>query len=807
MRLSEQVTPKENLARWTPGREPEQRAILALQRMAERDPEAVKEAIPKLVTLLADGQGPVHQQALYALVNMSRNSANLVRDSIPRLTTLLDDRNEVCRGDAAFVLGVVGRNDASVVKDAIPILIRLLDDKSRVVRVHATGALGRIGEMDAEAVQECIPKLMAQLEDSESVVRGIAAWSLGQIGAEEALTPLRRLTIDDTSCHRTANELRLASEAIVMIEGLQETKGEKLISPTARLTRSKSLDIDVVRTGEPPSEAEAMELPPLESIPVDKVKSQPQVGRELEAKIEVTLSKTSFVIGSWNQVEVFLENKGEVPACDCQFVFPSSMQIAGIKGVKIISPGERRTLEASIKPDEGGQLPIEVEAHFQGAGGESRKTTHTVWVEVPPRSKAEEVGVVDHRPTGITAFLPKPEADFQGAGGESRKTTHAVWVEASPRSKVEEVGAVFRRPTGITAFPPELDYLYSNAVFLGKGGFARVFRAKRVADGITVAVKLPLYADGDTGRNFLKEIQTWERLKHRNIVELYDMNILPMPYLETEFLENGNLERVKKPLSAEEAAEIISQITQGVEYAHSKGVLHLDIKPGNILVTRDFVPKLTDWGLARVRGESGYSGDMAFSPLYAAPEQISPSKFGTCDERTDIYQIGVLFYELVTGKTPFNSDDLASVGKAILMDDVTPVSAFNPEATKFEGIIMKCLAKHKEERFQTATELLESLKNHLRETYRTALKESAGNVRRSAYFCGQLFALHARLNEPVEALKYCLDLKDCAHGDLRDELGELAQEIKYRIKEQVPLGEELVSRMGSTAHRIDMSHR
>lgn len=783
MRLSEQVAPKENLARWTPGREPEQRpsgkivvsklirlldvknesvgrrAILALEQMAERDPEAVKEAVPKLVTLLADQQSPVRMHAVYALVQMSRNSANLVRDSIPGLTTLLDDRNEVRRGNAAFVLGFVGRNDASAVKDAIPILVRLLDDKSRAVRLHATGALGRIGEMDAEAVRESIPKLMAQLEDTESVVRGITAWSLGQIGAEEALTPLRRLTIDDASCHRTANELKLANEAIVMIEGLQETKGEKPISPKARLTRFKSLDMDVARTAEPPSEAEAIELPPLEIIPVDKAKSQPQVEKELEAKIEVTLSKTSFVIGSWNQVEIFLENKGEVPACDCQFVFPPSMQIAGIKEVKAISPGERRTLEASIKPDEGGQLPIEVEAHFQGAGGESRKTTHTVWVEVPPKSKVGEVGVVDHRPTGITAF------------------------------------------------PPELNQLYSNAMFLGKGGFARVFRAKRVADGLTVAVKLPLYTDGDTGRSFLKEIQTWERLKHRNIAELYDMNILPMPYLETEFLENGSLERVKKPLSAEEAAEIISQITQGVEYAHSKGVLHLDIKPGNILVTRDFVPKLTDWGLARVRGESGYSGDTAFSPLYAAPEQISPSKFGKCDERTDIYQIGVLFYELVTGKTPFHRDDIASVGMAILMDEIAPVSAFNPEAAKFEGIIIKCLAKHKEERFQTATELLESLKNHLRETYRTALKESAGNVRRSAYFCGQLFALHARLNEPVEALKYCLDLRDCAHGDLRDELGELAQEIKFRIKEQVPLGEELISRMESTAHRIDMSRR
>ncbi len=735
------------------------RAIFALEQMAEKDPEAVRDAIPKLVTLLADEQSPVRMQAVYALVQMSRTSANLVRDSIPRLIALLDDRNELRRGNAAFVLGLIGRNDAWVVKDAIPILVRLLDDKSRAVRLHATGALGRIGGMDAEAVKESIPKLMAQLEDAESAVRGITAWSLGQIGAEEALTPLHRLTIDDTSCHRTENELKLASEAIVMIEDLQEMKGEKQISPKARLRRFKSLDMDVAMAEEPPFETEVTDLPALEKILVDKVESQPQVEKELEEKIEVTLSKTSFVIGSWNQVEIFLENRGEVPACDCQFVFPPSMQIAGMKEAKAISPGERRTLVASIKPDEAGQLPIEVEAHFQVAGGELRKTTHTVWVEVTPKSKAESVIVVDHRPTGITAF------------------------------------------------PPELDHLYFDAVFLGKGGFARVFRAKRVSDGHTVAVKLPLYTDGNTGKSFLKEIQTWERLKHRYIVELYDMNILPIPYLETEFVEDGNLDGVKKPLSTEEAAEIISQITQGIEYAHSKGVLHLDIKPGNILVTRDFVPKLTDWGLARIRGESRYSGDMAFSPLYAAPEQISPSKFGKCDERTDIYQIGVLFYELVTGKTPFHRDDIASVGMAILMEEIVPVSAFNPEAAKFEEIIMKCLARRKEERYQNATELLESLKHHLRETYRTALKESFGNQGRSAYYCGQLFALHARLNEPVEALKYCLDLRDCTHGELRDELDELAQEIKLRIKEQVPLGEELVSRMESTTHRIDMSRR
>ncbi len=735
------------------------RAILALEQMAQKDPEAVKEAIPKLVTLIADQQSPVRMQAVYALAKMIRNGAAMAGDSVPRLVSLLEDTNEMRRGRAAFALGLIGKNDAQLVKDAIPKLTDLLDDKSRAVRLHATGALGRIGEADAEAVSQAIPKLMAQLEDSESAVRGVSAWSLGQIGVEEALTPLRRLTIDDGSCQRTERERKLASEAIARIEDLHELKGENPMSLRARLKRFDAFNVDTAKTGDLSSETEVIELPTLGKAIANNEKGQPQLEKEPEAVIGISLSKTSFVIGSWTQVDISLENTGVVPACDCRLVFPPSMQVTGIGEVETIGPGETRSLVASIKPDGDGRLPIEVEAHFEGADGRSRKTTHTVWVDVSPKDSSEEIVLADHRPTSVTAF------------------------------------------------PLELKHVYTNAVFIGQGGFARVFRANRVSDGLTVAVKLPLYTDGDTGRSFLKEIQTWERLKHRNIVELYDMNILPLPYLETEFIENGSLERVKKPLDVEEAAEIISQVTQGVEYAHSKGVLHLDIKPGNTLIAGDSVPKLTDWGLARVKGESRYQGDTAFSPLYAAPEQISPSKFGGCDERTDIYQIGVLFYELVTGRTPFNRDDIASVGVAILMDDITPVSALNPEAAKFEGIIMKCLARHKEDRFQTATELLGLLKNHLRETYRNALRHSVGDARRSAYFCGQLFVLHTRLNEPLEALKCCLDLRTCARDELRGELDELANEIRLRMREQVPLGEDLVSRVEFTVHRIDMNRR
>jgi len=347
---------------------------------------------------------------------------------------------------------------------------------------------------------------------------------------------------------------------------------------------------------------------------------------------------------------------------------------------------------------------------------------------------------------------------------------------------------------------PNLRALFSRYVDvepLGEGGFARVFKAKR-KDGTIVALKIPYHLTEQAGKAFLREVTVWSQLKHRNIVELYDANIVPVPYLEMEYCE-GSLARVEKPLHWEKAAEIAFGICEGLKYAHSRGIIHRDLKPSNILI-KNRTPKISDWGLSKVLTESG-STTTSFTPLYAAPEQISPSRFGKTDERTDIWQLGVLMYELVTGKVPFEGEDFVEIAGKIVMDEPTPPSELNPDAKPLEPVIMRCLAKRKEERYQSVKELQRDLADLLGGRYREELRKSV-DFSRSAYYAGQLLLLHMKLGDTREALKYAIDMRRYARGEEREELERLIEELEVRLREGLPVPEELVERAEVLVHEI-----
>jgi serine/threonine protein kinase len=178
----------------------------------------------------------------------------------------------------------------------------------------------------------------------------------------------------------------------------------------------------------------------------------------------------------------------------------------------------------------------------------------------------------------------------------------------------------------------------------------------------------------------------------------------------------GSLEVVTKPLPVWKAVHLVHGIADGLAYAHAHGIIHRDIKPHNILVTGEFVPKITDWGMSKVIATTMEKSSVAgFSLSYAAPEQVSPAEFGRTDVRTDIYQLGALFYELVTGSIPFGGESIVEVGNAIVREDPTPPTEYNPDAEAVEKIILKCLAKNPADRYQSADELLDALSRYLDE--------------------------------------------------------------------------------------------
>jgi parallel beta-helix repeat protein len=264
-------------------------------------------------------------------------------------------------------------------------------------------------------------------------------------------------------------------------------------------------------------------------------------------------------------------------------------------------------------------------------------------------------------------------------------------------------------------FPNELESKYTEIKYIGRGGIAWVFSARRKSDAMMVAVKIPISFDEMTGKSFLNEIAAWETLRHPNIVKVTAVNILPVPFVEMEYVPDA-LESIEKPIPVWKAVHLIRGIADGLKYAHQQGFIHRDIKPHNILLDKDFVPKITDWGMSKVLANEVKKSSIAgFSLSYAAPEQVSPSEFGRTDERTDIYQLGVVFYELVTGSVPFGGESIVEVGNAILREQPIPPSEFNSDAAVVEKIILKCLEKDPAKRYQTSAELLDALYGYLDE--------------------------------------------------------------------------------------------
>lgn len=274
-----------------------------------------------------------------------------------------------------------------------------------------------------------------------------------------------------------------------------------------------------------------------------------------------------------------------------------------------------------------------------------------------------------------------------------RQYGHYLIIEGKEFDRLEKLSA--------NALLYEFRAIYTDLDYLGEGGFGRVFKAVN-KEGQKVAIKIPKTFDKRAERTFITEVSNWSHLHHPNIVELYDFKILPIPYLETEYCPSS-LKKELKPLN--EAINIVYEVASGLKYAHNKNIIHGDIKFSNILI-KDEVYKISDWGLSKLKTDESLSLSGA-TPSYAAPEQISHD-FGKADERTDIYQLGIVFYALLTGRLPFKGE-VFQIYTSTLTKMPQPPAEINANAGPVNDIIMKCLSKNKEDRFSSMEELIEAL--------------------------------------------------------------------------------------------------
>ena len=250
---------------------------------------------------------------------------------------------------------------------------------------------------------------------------------------------------------------------------------------------------------------------------------------------------------------------------------------------------------------------------------------------------------------------------------------------------------------------------------LGSGGMGEVYLAYDTRLRRQVAIKrlsARLHADPIARRRFLKEAERASQLNHSHIASIYELLEQDGEiYLVMEFVEGQSLrDRIQHPSTIEEFIAIASQCLEALEHAHSHGILHCDLKPENILFDSSGQVKILDFGLSRHLPRSDQSSTLGEThaltgtPGYMAPELLLHN---TCDQRTDIFALGVVFYEILTGLNPFQSNSLAGTLDRILHGKPSKISVYQSAVpVEIEGMVSKMLAKAPEQRYQNVPELL-----------------------------------------------------------------------------------------------------
>lgn len=339
--------------------------------------------------------------------------------------------------------------------------------------------------------------------------------------------------------------------------------------------------------------------------------------------VDVTLSRTNFEPNVWTDARITIRNTGKVNVRDIRIEIENA-EYEILSTPSVIKPSEAEDVKCLLKFTKRGKVPLKINVSYKDVEGENYRDTKIVTVNVETRKVITETG-----------------------------------------------------------FPEQLLSKYEPIELLGEGGFAHVWKCRRKEDGLAVAVKIPKPSE-EAGESFISELSNWKKLKHNNIVDLHDYNVFPYPYIEMELCDK-TLKDCKFKMN--ELLKVAYAIADALRYAHSKGIVHGDLKPSNILL-KDNTPKLSDWG-------------MGYTPAYSPPEVLLGEK---PDEKADIWSFGVVLYELIKGYNPFQGiDDIETMDKVL---------EFEPDFSNlgvFEDIIRRCLQKERDKRFSSMDEVKKEL--------------------------------------------------------------------------------------------------
>src|SRR5881296_266896 len=357
-------------------------------------------------------------------------------------------------------------------------------------------------------------------------------------------------------------------------------------------------------------------------------------------------------------------------------------------------------------------------AEFYGVQGESARSTPTM-IRVIRICRKCGAKIFSDAPEGLCAkcvlkiaLTMPPEAPV--AAGDDRGSTENVEANAAAaHSKKAEPAVELLGELG--------DYELLEEI--GRGGQGVVFRARQKSLNRTVALKvigLGQWATQAHLKRFRREAEAAASLDHPCIVPIYEVDERDGScYFSMKFIEGGQLDEVTKrePMPIRQAVELITKVARTVHYAHEHGILHRDIKPGNILLDAKGEPHLTDFGLARlVESESTVTRTLEVlgTPSYMAPEQGAGNNAGPTSA-TDVYGLGAVLYQLLTGHPPFAGGTTYETVRMVLETQPRQPRLCNPKVDRdLETICLQCLEKDQERRYSSALALAEDLERWLK---------------------------------------------------------------------------------------------
>jgi predicted Ser/Thr protein kinase len=380
--------------------------------------------------------------------------------------------------------------------------------------------------------------------------------------------------------------------------------------------------------------------------------------------------------------------------------------------------GRRRIDEPLVRRESPAVSMASPKRDFQATGSVPELQKDETGPKVAGTAVTEMTKVPSGRIETTSAMEPTPETMTPAVYAPHNYTgAQTVSVPPSPDASPSIVN---QSPTLAEAGLADSDRIthlgrYQVLGILGKGAMGTVFRGVDPAINRPVALKtirLDFVSDqeemSELRDRLFREAQAAGKLSHPNIVTIYDVGSEgSLQYIAMEFLEGQTLEsliRKKVQFSYKIVANMITQVCNALQYAHDQGIVHRDIKPANIMVLPNYSIKVMDFGIARVDSSSMTRTGIAMgTPNYISPEQLQGKSI---DRRCDIFSLGVVVYELLTGRRPFKGENLTALIYAIINDDPVPPSSINENIPLiFDHICGKALKKNPTERYQRATEM------------------------------------------------------------------------------------------------------